>query len=486
MRTLIPSPVAATAAPKGRRGRIFGFALTPRALWLLTAGVLFAIPSFFVPRTLWMVPAWDIAVLFLAVLDALRLPAPAVITIERRFRSAPSLGNRTDLVLEIKQSGSARMRVAVMDGLHPALSVLPRFDAVTVFPNQTAELRIKTFPAKRGELQLDQVYLRYRSTIGLSERWAVAPLEQTIRVIPQAIGSTEDAMYLIRARQIELEKRRLGRVGIGREFESLREYQPGDELRNISWTATARRGKPITRTFRTERSQQVWTVIDAGRLSRTSFELQLPSTAEPTANAKVGFQEMTQDHRLHLQQIDEAASAAMRLSQVVDRAGDRSGLLAYGRGIQQLIQPARGALHLRRVLDALAVVRAEPAEADHRLAAARLRQLQSRRSLIIWITEIAESASAPEVSFALSDLARRHLVVLVLLEHPELGVFARSQPRNAAEMFAITAANEMLARRRMVVAQLQRRGVLVVETSPENAGIAAINRYLEIKSRGTL
>ena len=119
-------------------------------------------------------------------------------------------------------------------------------------------------------------------------------------------------------------------------------------------------------------------------------------------------------------------------------------------------------------------------------AAARLRQSQNRRSLIFWITEIAESASAPDVSLAMADLARNHLVVLVLLEHPELGVFARIQPRSVAEMFAITAANEMLARRRMVVAQLRRRGVLVLETSPENAGIAAMNRYLEIKSRGTL
>jgi uncharacterized protein (DUF58 family) len=485
MQTLIPSPISATAVPRGQRWSIFALALTPRALWLLTAGVLLAIPSFFVPHTLWMMPAWDAAVLMLAMWDALRLPGPAVIAVERRFVSAPSLGDRTDVVLTITQTGETTLRVSVMDGLHPALSVLPRLDAVTVYPNQAAEIQIKTFPAKRGELHLDKVYLRYRSVVGLSERWAAAPLEQTIVVIPHAVGATDDAMYLIRARQIEMERRRLARIGLGREFESLRDYRNGDELRNISWTATARQGRPITRTFRSERSQQVWTVVDAGRLSRTSFERQVPPSKKSTPSV-AGYQGMTLDHRLHLQQLDQAASAAMRLAQVVDRAGDYSGLLAYGRGIQQQIRPAKGALHLRRVMDALAVIKTEVAEADHRLAAARLRQSQNRRSLIFWITEIAESASAPDISLAMGDLARNHLVVLVLLEHPELGVFARIQPRSVAEMFAITAANEMLARRRMVVAQLRRRGVLVLETSPENAGIAAINRYLEIKSRGTL
>ncbi|MGO4209798.1 DUF58 domain-containing protein [Terriglobus sp. 2YAB30_2] len=484
MQTLIPEPVAASATLKSQRWRLFAFALTPRALWLLTAGVLFAIPAFFLSHTLWMMPVWDGIILVLAAIDAWRLPKAGIFTVRRRFVHAPMLGERTDIVLEIEQAGSGRMRVAVMDGLHPALSLVPPLQAITIFRNQLAEIRVPTFPAKRGEMKLDHVYLRYRSILGLAEGRSLVPLEQTIRVVPQAVGTADD-VFLIRARQIELEKRRRGRIGLGREFESLRDYQQGDELRNISWTATARRGKPITRTFRTERSQQVWTVIDAGRLSRTSFELKVGGSNHGNS-AMVGFQERAHDDRLHLQQVDQAVSAAMRLSQVVDRAGDRSALLAYGRRIQQQISPSKGAPHLRRMLDALSMVHSEHAEADHRLAAARFRQLQTQRSLVFWITEMAESASAPDVSLAVADLAKRHLVVLVLLEHPELTEFARQQPRNATEMFAVTAANEMLARRRLIVAQLQRRGVLVVETSPEKAGIAAINRYLEIKSQGTL
>ncbi len=499
MQTLIPESVTAVAAPQGRRGRLFGFALTPRALYLLLAGVVLAVPAFFVPHTLWMMPAWDVVILMLAVTDALRLPAPSVISVERRFEHAPALGEAAPVTLNVLQLSPRRLRIGLTDASHPALDLTPQTRFVDCYPHDPAALQVATRPALRGDLLLGKIFLRYRSGIGLAERWAAASVAQTVRVLPSAIGSEDRSIFLLRARQVELDRRRVRRIGIGREFEALRDYQAGDELRNLSWTATARRGKPITRVFTTERSQQVWTVIDAGRLSRTSFELRLPAPptgSGPSSNGgrsllaevpgSAGFTDLANDHRLHLQQVDQAASAAMLLSQVVDRAGDRSALLAYGRGIQQQIAPGKGALHLRRILDALAMVHSETAEADHRRASARLRQVQGRRSLVFWITEMAESATTPEVALAVADLARQHLVVLLLLQHPELDDFAKSRPKDPEQMFAVTAANEMLTRRRTLIAQLERRGVLVVETSPAKVGVAAINQYLEIKSRGML
>lgn len=485
MRTLIPQTVEAVAEPSGKRGRvwfrIWGYALTPRALLLLVAGVLFAIPEFFLPGTLRLMAAWDAAVLLLVLLDAVRLPPPSSITVERRFDRALALGEASGVRNSVTQHTASNLRIGLLDALHPALSLTPATHFVHVFPNEAAVVELTVYPARRGDLPLGRVYLRYRSALGLAERWADAALEQTVRVLPSALGNSDNELFLLRARQVSLDKRRVRRIGIGREFETLRDYQSGDELRNLSWTATARRGKPITRTFTTERSQQVWTVLDCGRLSRTTFELPLPGSAAPT-----GFHEVPNDGRLHLQQLDQAASAAMLLSQVVDRAGDRSGLLAYGRETQQQIAPGKGPLHLRRTLDALALIEAERAEADHRRAAARLRAAQGRRALIFWITEMADSAHMPEVSLAVADLARNHLVCMLLLQPPELTAFAAATPDTASEMFAITAANEMLRRRRTVVAQLERRGILVVETAPATAGIAAINQYLDIRARGNL
>ncbi|MGH9585911.1 MAG: DUF58 domain-containing protein, partial [Acidobacteriaceae bacterium] len=324
----------------------------------------------------------------------------------------------------------------------------------------------------RGDVTLGKVYLRYRGVLQLAERWAHADLEQKIRIYPPMERSPESSqLYLLRIRQIALQKRRLRLRGLGREFESLREYQRGDEVRNIAWPATARRGKLITREFTTERSQQVWIVLDAGRLSRTGITLRdTPASDSPPT----------------IIQLDQSTGAAVALAQTVMQAGDKAGLLVYGRHIQQQLLPAVGTGQMRQFLDALSQSRAESGEANHLNAAARLKHLQRRRGLILWITELADSARRPEIVDAVLDLARRHLVLLVVLGNPELNTAAAQQPQNVDEMFRATAASEILERRRTLLARLRAQGVLVVETTPGSVKTDAINQYLEVKSRGLI
>jgi uncharacterized protein (DUF58 family) len=486
MDDLLPKSVLAQAVYAGRWARALGFVLTPRALWLLAGGMLLTLPAFFQPRLLWLMPAWDLLVLALAALDASRLPACGNIVVERSFLNLPAVGGRAQVRVSITQEARAQLRIRVMDSLHPSLVQTPVFQQVLAWRNDPVSILVDCWPRLRGDLEMGPVYLRYRSAAGLVERLAEAVPAQKVRVTPSSLISGDDSIYMLRARQAEMERRRIRRIGLGREFETLREYQPGDELRFISWTATARRGKPIVRTFTAERSQQVWAVVDAGRLSRTSFRLPIRNKAAAEALAGRGDLVYGAETGLDLMQLDQATSAALLLAQVADRAGDRSAMLAYGRQIQQQILPGKGNIHLRRMVDALSLVRAERTEGDHRRAAMLLRQLQSRRGVIFWICEVGESVALPEVAQALGDLARNHLCVLLLIEHPELKAFARSTPEDAEHMFAVTAANQVLERRRTVVAQLRRRGVMVVETSPAEVGIAAINQYLEIKARGTL
>jgi uncharacterized protein (DUF58 family) len=174
------------------------------------------------------------------------------------------------------------------------------------------------------------------------------------------------------------------------------------------------------------------------------------------------------------------------LAQVIGASGDKFALLAYGRRVQQQMLPGAGAPQLRILIDLLSQVRSEPSEANHLNAAARLKNLQRRRSLVIWITELADSAGRPEVVSAVAELVRRHLVVLVLLHHPELDQLAGRDPATVDEMFAATAAQEMLERRRETIAQLHRQGVLVVEATPSEVGASAVSSYLEVKAKGLL
>jgi uncharacterized protein (DUF58 family) len=481
IQTLVPPPLRAAA-----RAHRLGYALTPRALLLLAAGCLLSTPGFFHPRWIWAMLAWDILVMLLTILDAALLPAPGKISVERRFDNSPVLGEPTAVTIEVTQGSNQILEIRVTDALHPALDPMPATQRVLAYPRDAAQLTIECAPNTRGDVTLGKVHLRYRGALGLAERWAAADLEQNIRLYPPMERSPEDtAMYLLRIRQIALQKRRLRLRGLGREFESLREYQRGDELRNIAWPATARRGKLITREFTTERSQQVWIVLDAGRLSRTAFEIRRKAAA---TQLKESFRDRPSDDNflLTVTQLDQASGAAIALAQAVMQAGDKAALLVYGRRIQQQLLPASGAGHLRQFVDSLSQVRAEGSEASHLSAAARLKHLQRRRGLILWITELADSARRPEVVDAAADLARRHMVLLVVLGHPELQQIANRDPANVEQMFVSTAATEILERRREILARLRAQGVLVVETTPGTVKADAINQYLEVKARGLL
>lgn len=480
MRTLIPEPVTAVAHPKGKRlGRALGFGLTPRTLLLLLAATLLSVPAFLHGRTPWLMFGVDALVLIAAVFDAVSLPGPETLTLTltRRFLHAPELGRAVEIELTATKAAGGVHRLLLTDDLHASIHALTsKPQEIVSYANEPCTLIYLATPSRRGDLVLGDLYVRYRSVLGLVERWAVADLHQSVRVYaPGEAAGDSASLYLMRARQIEMEKRRLRVLGLGREFEAMRDYQPGDEVRNISWTATARHNRLITQQYTTERSQQVWIVLDAGRLSRTAFELGGSGSSQGNDG---GVRVVTQ--------LDQAASAAGLLARVVEQSGDKCALLTYGRAIQQQLLPGSGALHLRRIVDALSQVQSEAAEADHMLASMRLRQLQRRRGLVLWITEMTEAAGRPEIVAAVTDLVRRHLVVLVLLQHPELEALAAQAPTKARAMYAAAAAQEMLERRRLTLAQLRAQGVLVVETSASSVAADAISRYLEVKAQGQL
>ena len=479
-----PTPdyrAGSTAGP--HRPRALGYGLTARTLLLLAAGVLAAIPAFFHPHRIWIMLAWDGFILLLAVADALTLPAPGTLRVTRQFLTSPRLGEETPVELTLQTETGRILRVTLTDALEASLAPTPTPRTLTAYPRDAVRTTLTPIPGRRGEIALGDIFLRYRTPLGFAERWAFAPTRQTIRVFPamDEEGSS-DELYLMRARQIELQKRRLRQRGLGREFETLRDYQRGDELRNISWTATARRDKLIARQFTTERSQQVWIVLDAGRLARTAFELRrrVPTLAGESEA------ERAESLTLTVTQLDQATTAAVMLARAVAGSGDRFALLGYGRRVQAQLTPGTGPAHLRLLIDQLSQLRAEPAEADHLHAASRLKQLQRRRGLIVWITEIADSAGRPEIVAAVAELSRRHLVLLVLLHHPELDALAASPSTNPDGMYRTAAAREMLSRRRETIARLRRQGVLVVEASPAEIGLKTINSYLDIKSKGLI
>jgi uncharacterized protein (DUF58 family) len=459
--SLHPEAVRATCKPRGR----FAFGLTARTIWLLAAGLLLALPGFFRPTWGYGMLAWDALVLLAAVLDGMRLPAAQQITIERSWSNAPALDSETEIQLAVEHDAGTILECNLVDDLPDALVAAPATHSLRAFPRVRATLRYRIEPRDRGDVRAGDVYLRYASPLGLVERWAMAPLEQPVRVYPALRQGEDQEIFLARGRQIDLQLRRARERGLGRDFESLREYLEGDDLRDVCWTATARRGQLVTRRYQTERSQAVWIVLDAGRLLRGRI-----------------LREGEAERRGH-SKLDYACSTAVALAQLALFSGDRVGLLVYGQQVQQRVLPGRGHAHLRQIVEALAQARAEMSEADHLRATAVLNRWQPRRGLVLWITDLAETAMRPEVIDGAMQLLHRHVLLFVAMAQPDVVAIANARPKNVEEMFRASAAQELTTRRELLLARLREQGALTLDLDPAQLTSAVLNQYLKVKER---
>ena len=462
--SLHPAPVSAVC----ERRRRWGFGLTARSIGLLVVGFVWLVPGFWDGRLAYAMLGWDALVLLFALLDGLRLPAAAELTASRSWLNAPALDSETEIELTIENRGQIIIDCRIVDDLPPALVAEPETLRLTAFPHVPAKQRYCVEPKERGDWLAGWLYVRYRSGMGLAERWARAPLTQTVRIYPALRTSEEQQIFLAHSRQIELQLRRAQQRGLGRDFESLREYREGDDLRDICWTATARRGSLVTRQYQTERSQPVWIVLDCGRLMRARVALaQSPKDPGCAPSTK----------------LDHACTTAVALAQLALYSGDRVGLLAYGQKIQQRLLPGRGAAHLRQLIELLAQVHTETSEADHLRATATLNRLQPRRSLILWVTDLAETAMRPEVIDGALQLLRRHVLLFVAMAQPEVEQIAQARPKNLEQMFRSSAAQEMAGRRELLLARLHEQGALTLDLNPEALTSSVLNQYLTVKER---
>jgi uncharacterized protein (DUF58 family) len=450
---------ASSIADARQRGRI-AFGLTPRALLLLLAGVLFLVPAFFVRSFAWGTLAWDVLVVLLVLQDFSLLPAPGLLRLERSWLTIPAQGADADVEIVLQQQGRVLLHCRLVDDLPPALAAIPPELKLTAYPNVRVAARYRFQPRQRGDHAAGKLFIRYRSSIGLIERWAVADLVQEVRVYPYRNAGEDADLFLARMKQIEQQLRRQRIRGLGRDFESLRDYREGDDLRDVCWTATARRGMLVTKQYQVEKSQPVWLVMDAGRLLQ----------------AEVG----------NGTKLDYSASTSLALARLALAGGDRVGLLAYGQQIQQRVGLGRGSSHLRQLMDGMAMVTNESSEADHLRATVTLNRMQPRRSLVLWITDLAETAMRPEVIDGAMQLMRRHLLLFVIMRQDELVEVAAVRPKNAEEMYRRAAAQELLHRRETLLAKLRERGALTLETTPREMTTAVLNRYLEVKERAMI
>lgn len=421
------------------------------------AGLLFlaSMPAL-LPSMFWLSIALLAALAVIAGVDF----ATSRRTIEavRKLEGVLSLGAENPLKLEMRLFGGP-VDLELKDDL-PL-----HFEAVGPAPRvrlkdgawQTVEYRVR--PMRRGQYAIGPLHGRYRSTLGLWTRRITWPLVEPARVYPNLLAARQWEIAMRQGRHLEGLKRARLR-GAGTEFESLREYQEGDEYRAINWSATARRGNLVTNLYQTDRSQPIMLVIDTGRMM-------IPQVKG-------------------LAKLDHALNAALLLATVAAERGDQTGLMLFGDDVKAFVPPRKGRGQVMAMVETLYAVAPEQVEPDYSRMIGWLRAKHKKRSLLVFFTDLVDPEINKGLINHLSALAAHHVVLLVCLSDPALLALSNSLPTDSREVYQKASALEVLAQRAETRAKLQSRGVMVIDVPPEEFSAAVVNQYLQIKEQGRL
>lgn len=430
-------------------------ALTGRTALLAALGALFVglvLPS-------WVGLVVVEGVLLAGVLIDLALAARVRdLRLSRDGDTSVRLGLSATVRLSVHNPGRRRLRGVLRDAWPPSAGAEPVRHALDVPAGERRRFTVTLTPARRGDRRPARITVRALGPLGLAARQGTHEVPWTVRALPPFTSRRHLPSRLARLR--ELDGRTAVQVrGQGTEFDSLREYVAGDDVRSIDWRATARASDVMVRTWRPERDRQVLLVLDTGR---------------------------TAAGRVHdMPRLDVSMDAALLLGALAARAGDRVQLLAYDRAVRTRVIGAGRVDLLPALVQALAPVEPELVETDMRGLVSAVLAQAGRRALVVLFTGLEAGAVEEGLLPWLSSLTARHRVLVAAVADPRVAEMAAGRG-DAVGVYEAAAAEQAGAERRAVARLLDRRGVTVVDAAPDDLAPAVADAYLALKAAGLL
>ncbi|MHC5908718.1 DUF58 domain-containing protein [Streptomyces sp. S6] len=430
-------------------------ALTGRAALLAALGSL--------PVGLWD-PSWTgiLAVntpLALACACDFALAAPVRrLTLTRAGDTTARLGETADVTLTVTNPSRRPLKATLRDAWPPSTSPETDRHSVTVPTGERRRVTTRLRPTRRGDHQADRVTIRSYGPLGLFTRQGTHKAPWTLRALPPFTSRKHLPAKLARLRELDGRTSVLTR-GEGTEFDSLREYVPGDDTRSIDWRATARQTTVALRTWRPERDRHILLVLDTSRTSAGRVD--------------------------DAPRLDAAMDAALLLAALASRAGDRVDLLAHDRRVRALVQGRTARDVLPSLVNAMATLEAELVEADARALTSTILRTTPRRALVVLLTTLDTAPVEEGLLPVLPQLTQRHTVLVASVADPHIARMAAARGDVDAVYEAAAAAQAQTERHR-TAEQLRRHGVTVVDATPDELAPALADAYLALKAAGRL
>lgn len=433
---------------------------TTRSVLLLLMAAPAIAAATWAPPLQWIAGLYVLVVLSLCIVDSRLAGDVSCFEISRQHDTKLSLGAENPIYVRVRNRGRRPATIWVRDEPPDAFEIGTRILAADIGARSSWEGVYHVRPLRRGDYRFGDLNLRWRGPLGLTVRQARIAAAGPVKVYPNLLDVRRYDLLLRRNRLQEMGLRHTRLFGEGTEFERLREYLPDDEFRRIEWKATARRNRPVTIEYQTERSQNVIAVLDAGRMMQSPVK--------------------------RIAKLDYVVNAVLLLAYVATGKGDKVGLMAFADNVVHFSTPRQGRGQFYRMLETLYAVEPQPVEPDYREALNYLALKQRKRALVVLFTDLSGGASMQSLVAQVTMLARRSLPLVVTISDPDVHAAARQRPRHSLEAYQRVAAGQLLSERQVALDRMRKQGVLTLDVPADQLSLAVINRYLELKGRTLL
>jgi len=432
--------------------------LSNRLFFLLSAAAILFVASFFLP---WLgaVPGiFTLVIMLLLILDyALLFGRLNGLKAERDIPERLSNGDDNPILIRKKSSYPFTLSLKIIDEIPFQFQLRDLSFKALLPPGSQKEIRYHLRPVKRGEYDFGMLNMYARSPLGLAVRRFRFGAQQPVPVYPSYLQMRRFQLLAISNRLSEIGVKKIRRIGHSMEFEQIKDYVQGDDIRTINWKATARRNQMMVNSFTDEKSQQVYCVIDKSRVMKMPFN--------------------------DLSLLDYAINASLVLSNVALLKQDKAGLITFSEDIGNFLPASGKATQMNNILEVLYRQKTRYLESDFEKLYTLIRQRITQRSLVVLFTNFESLTSLHRQMIYLRKIARNHLLMVVFFENTELTNRLLRPADNLEEVYTQTIAAKFSFEKKMIVRELQHYGIITILTPPEELTVNTVNKYLELKAR---
>lgn len=368
-----------------------------------------------------------------------------------------SNGDDNPITIEVENRYAFAIHAEVIDEIPHQFQRRDILFKTTIQPGEHSLIKYKLRPVKRGVYNFGTINLFVTNIIGLVSRRYKFEQSANVSVYPSYMQMRKYQLMAISNRLSEVGIKKIRKIGHSMEFEQIKEYVPGDDYRTLNWKATARKSQFMVNNFTDEKSQQVYCVIDKGRLMKMPFN--------------------------GLSLLDYAINAALVLSNVALTRQDKAGIITFSERMGTFLPANKKAAQMQSILEVLYNQKTRYLESDFEQLYIMLRRKVSQRSLIVLFTNFESMSGMRRHLSYLRKIAQHHLLLTVFFENTELKTLLNTSANNLQDVYTKTVAEKFSFDKRLIAKELQQYGILSMLTPPEELTINAINKYLELKAK---